>query len=707
MKHGSIIFSDYRGAMKSARALRLLPYLLLCASLAHAEPPVAQPASEPQEVTLSAETLTLDVPADSYRAQGSVRLTQDGVSLLADSVIYRRFTGDALAQGRIEMFKDGDTLTGDRLSLNMVSQRGELMNGRLFIKKSNFRVRGKVMEKTGAESYRVENGSFTTCDGDKPSWRFEARQLEVTLDEFATARDAVFYAGELPIFYTPYLIYPVKRERQSGLLLPKLGHSSKKGIYYNQPYYWAIDPSKDVTFNVDIETARGVGTGGDFRYLRPHGSEGRLQWFGIYDTKADKGRGEIDQNHLEVLSADTTLASNIHLIADRAYYRDYGELSGDYNRQLLESSAFFDHKWERYDLTGELRYAQDLLAVNNDATLQRLPSLGFTAAGEKLGPLFLSMDSGFTNFQRISGVTGERLQLHPRLSWYAKPAGVVDLSIYGGYQERFYNASGAQTPGGLRQVGEADAGGSVSLPLERIYDGRLRHLLIPSLQYDYVQDRRQEDFPFFDFGDRVIGENAARWSISNVLTGKYLQESGAPEYRELLYLKLSQGIQLGGERRDLLALDQHHRLSDLLLESRMTPLKNVTVVADGRFDPIDGGVPMANLAAELKGEGSYLGHLGYRFTRGEVDYMEGRAVFPISRHFSGIVVGRYSFDRGALLESRYAVEYKHQCWSVIAAYSERPGSLNGPGNTSVPGNREFTVNFSLAGLGAMGPMRTY
>lgn len=684
--------------MKPARALWLLSYLLLCSPSAHAAPP----AAGQQTVTLQADNLTIDVPADSYRAEGSVRVQQDGASLLADSVIYSRLTGNALAEGGILFERGGDFLKGDRLSLNLVSQQGELLNGELFIKKSNFRVRGKRMEKTGDENYRMERGSFTTCDGEKPSWRFEVRDLVVTLDEFATAKDAVFYAGDIPLLYTPYLIFPVKRERQSGLLLPKIGHSSKKGIYLDQPYYWAINPSQDLTFDLDIESSRGVGAGVDYRYLRARGSEGRLQAFGIYDTNESRFRGELDQKHLELLSPNTTIASDIHLISDRDYYLDYGEISGDYNRQLLESTVSFGHRWQRYGLAGEIRYTEDLEAPDNDATLQRLPALSFTAAGEKLGPFFLSMDSRFINFHREEGVTGQRLELHPRLTLYAKPTGALDFSLYGGYRQRLYNASATEAGGDMQQRGQADAGATVSLPLERVYDGRLRHLLIPALEYGFVQQKRDDHLPFFDWDDRVLGQNVARWSLSSVLTRKSIKEAGEPDYRDLLYLKLSQGYQFSGERRDLLTLvDEGNRLTDLMLESRVTPAKGVSLNLDGRYNPVDGRLSTADLAVEVKGEGSNLALVGYRFSRGELNYLEGHFAFPVARRFSASVLGRYSFDRGGFLESRYALEYKHQCWSVIASYADRPDVLDRPGN------REFSLSFTLAGIGAIGPMRAF
>ena len=682
--------------MKPARALWLLPYLILCAATVRAEV-----VSPDKEVTLKADSVSVDVENESYRAQGNVHMTQAGASLLADSVVYHRLTGTADAEGGVRLERSGDTMKGSKLSLSLINHTGELLNGELFIKRSNFRLRAERLLKTGEDDYRVERGVFTTCDGDHPSWRFQAKKVDVTLDEYATAKHAVFYVDDVPVFYTPYLIFPANTERQSGLMIPRLGVSSKRGFYLDQPYYWAIDPSQEATFNVDLETSRGAGVGVDYRYLRPAGSNGRLQGFGIYDTDKSEFRGEFQQKHLELLTPEVTVASSVHLVSDRKYYLDYGEFSGEYNRQLLESTLSVDRRWERYGVSGTLRYTQDLEAPNNKETLQRLPELAFIAAGEKIGPVFFSMDSGLTNFTRDVGAAGQRLELHPRLTYYAKPGGVLDLSLYGGFRQRLYNARGEGTDDGWHQVGQADGGAALSLPLERIYDGTVRHLLVPSLEYVYVERRNDLATPFFDYDDRVLGQNIAYLSVSNTLTKKFVREGMPDEYRDLLYVKLSQGYQFSGQRRDLLTLvDEGEKLTDLMLESTVTPVKNLSLLMDGRYNIEDNVVSTANLGVEVKGEGRNQAQLLYRHSRDQLDYLAAELTFPVGSRLTADLQGRYSFDRGGFLGSRYAVEYRHQCWSVVLAYSDRVSSQQ------VKGEQQFTVNFSLAGLGSLGPMRT-
>lgn len=647
-------------------------------------------------MTLKADVVTIDSKSDSYEAKGNVRMVRDGYSLLADSVIYNRLTEDATARGGVLLEKGDDILRGSKLRLNLDTQQGELLDADLLVKKTNFRIRGRRVDKTGDKDYLVQGGSFTTCSGEPPSWRFEARQVKVTLDEYASGRDAIFYAGNLPLFYFPYLVFPVMKERQSGLLIPQVGRSSKKGLYLTQPYYYAIDPSQDVTFTLDLQSSRGVGSALDYRYLRGNGSEGSLNAYGIYDFPFGRYRGELNQKHIEFFSPDTVFTSNLHIISDRSYYKDYGEAVGEYNRQYYESTLSIDHKWERYDVTGLLDYVEDLSSPSNDQSLQRLPALTLVGAGQKIGPAFLSLNAGATNFQRVQGDTGARLELHPRLSLYTHPTRELDLSLYGGYQERIYSAFGSQSGTGTQGIGIADAGGALSLPLERIYQGAYRHVLTPAVGYSFVQEKGQDRLPLFDFDDRVLPMSQVTWSISNTVTGKELLEGGIPTYRDLFYLRLSQGYQFTGTRRDLLTLvDEGHHLTDLMLEGRVTPLKNVTFGADGRINPVRGYLSTANLSALATGEKGNEAAFAYRFSRGEVHYLEGRFSYPIVTPFVASAMERYSLDKGGLLESRYALEYRHQCWSVVFSYSERPG------------NREFMTSFSLTGVGQLGSLRLF
>jgi LPS-assembly protein len=404
-----------------------------------------------------------------------------------------------------------------------------------------------------------------------------------------------------------------------------------------------------------------------------------------------------------MFSDTVSLISTIALVSDRDFYRDYGEVAGEYNRQLLESSVALSKRWQHYGLTGELQYVQDLDAPNNRATLQRLPTVTFTGVGEKLGatPFFFFLDSAATNFHRTEGVSGQRFDLHPKLALY-RQAGIFDLALHAGYRERFYNAYGADAGSGSHATGMANAAATVSAPLVRIYDAqwggvqRIRHLLLPEIGYRYGETKNQEQLPFFDYDDRPLGQSMAVWSLASYVTGKLQQADGPPQYRDLLYLKLSQGYQFSGSRRDLLTLvDEGRSLTDLRLESRVTPTSELSLALDSRFNTYQARFSTVSLVTDFADKAGNLAGIGYQYARGDVEYLEGRLGVALVKPFVFNYTSRYSFDRGNFLESRYALEYKRQCWSVILSYSDRPD------------NRQFMVNFTLAGIGALGPVKAF
>ncbi|HEY5975486.1 MAG TPA: putative LPS assembly protein LptD, partial [Geobacteraceae bacterium] len=260
---------------------------LLPAAVAVADPP--RPAELPAgTVAITADRMTSDQRSDTVTAEGGVVMRWSGTTLYADMADFARGSGEATANGAVRITKGGDLLTGDRLQLQVASQQGQIDNADLFLQQPNFHLRGERLLKTGPTDYHLTHGSFTTCDGPSPSWSISADDLDVSLEDVATGRNAVFAIKDVPVFYLPYVAFPVKRERQSGFLFPKFGTSSKKGVYLDTPYYWAISPSRDATINLDLQSRRGVGGGLEYRYLGRRENGGELRTYYIYDSQLER-----------------------------------------------------------------------------------------------------------------------------------------------------------------------------------------------------------------------------------------------------------------------------------------------------------------------------------------------------------------------------------------------------------------------------------
>jgi LPS-assembly protein len=79
----------------------------------------------------------------------------------------------------------------------------------------------------------------------------------------------------VPIFYTPYLSFPLGDERKSGFCsrARPFGHErlSRSG-----PYYFNLAPNYDLTLTPGNLSSRGVELGGEFRFLTSN-SHGQIE----------------------------------------------------------------------------------------------------------------------------------------------------------------------------------------------------------------------------------------------------------------------------------------------------------------------------------------------------------------------------------------------------------------------------------------------
>ncbi len=656
------------------------------------------------KLVIHADTLTYEKADDTYRAVGNVHLDWDNAKLVADKAFLQQSENVAEAEGKAVLTSEGDILRGDKMTVYLDTGKGVVTNGDLFKKMGNFHLRGRTMEKVGPESYHVNKGTFTVCDAPVPSWKFTANDINVYLGEYATASNLLFYIRDVPVLYLPYMIFPVKRERQSGFLLPQAGTSSLGGFVFTIPYYWAISPSQDATFDLDIQSKRGVGTGVDYRYIGKSGTLGSFRGYLIYDTQKDKLRGDLSEKHQQEFSPTLFFRSDINYVSDKDFFSDYSEGFASYNQRITDSYVFLTKHWQQYLLTPEVRYSQDLSTSSNAATMQKLPVITFTGIEQRIGasPLYYSLDSNFTNFYRETGVHGQRIDLHPRLLAYTKPVAGLEGTAWGGYRHRFYNVYGGTGSDSFDDKGIFDGGARISSALSRVYETgwknmpRLQHTMAPEVSYTYVQNANQAELPFFDFNDRVVHQNMIAYSLVNYLTGKVVKGDAPAVYRDIAYLKLSQEFDFSGTRRDLLTpYDELHRFNDVRVETQINPVEHISLATDTRYNTYRSNLSTADISANYNdGKGNTAG-ASYHFARTQYKYLEGKLSVAVVKPFILSFASRYSIDGGKFLESLTSLTYQHQCWSVILSYGDRPG------------NQQFYINFVIAGIGSLGKIRAF
>ncbi len=675
----------------------LLYFFLLCCWT-----PSAGAATLPfsdDNIHINADRMSQSQSDGVYTAEGNVVVTWQGLNLVADKVRYAITTHILHATGSVVLTKDSSVLKGETLDLDMDTGRAEMNTTRMTVPESSMTLTAEKLVRINENEFTATTTDLTTCDMPDPSWNLGADRLKVNLLGYATGRNVIFYVKSIPVLYLPWIAFPVVPEKRSGLLFPRIGYSKINGTQLDIPVYWVISPSQDLLFDLDIMSRRGVGTGLDYRYIRTRGSEGHINLYPIYDQIENRWRWQMAQEHKEIFSSSANLRMSVNATSDRSFLGDLGEKSGDYNRQSNDTIINTLKTWQNYAVTSTLRYNVDLYASDNRTTVQTMPSVGMTGVRQSILslPLYFDIDSSVNNFYRESAPSGQRLYLFPRVTLLPFQSSFLQATFFAGTHIRGYATDKRDSGSGV-QASDGDllpeAGVRLSTSLSRIYDTdfqllkKIRHEIIPEFRYSLVPGLNQQRLPLYDYTDRMIQQNMISLSATNLINGKFVS-GDTSEYRDISRIKLEARYSIAGEQRDLLSLvETQHPWSDLILESDTWLTKFLRITLDARYDLYQNRLSTVETGAEVDDrQGNTIG-VAYQMARNQVEYFEGRFSTKLVKPFMLSYTARYSFDRNDFLETVYAAEYRHKCWSVNLAVHQRPG------------DQSYTVNFNLAGLGS-------
>ncbi|MEJ2501940.1 MAG: putative LPS assembly protein LptD, partial [Gemmatimonadota bacterium] len=118
---------------------------------------------------------------------------------------------------------------------------------------------------------------FTSCDLEHPHYTFRARSVKMRDDDVMVARDVTLRFEDVPVFWLPWMVQSMKRDRRSGLLMPEFGLNDivRNSTGYNRRvsnlgFYWAMNDymSTKATFEWYSGNWKALEGGLTYRWLR-------------------------------------------------------------------------------------------------------------------------------------------------------------------------------------------------------------------------------------------------------------------------------------------------------------------------------------------------------------------------------------------------------------------------------------------------------
>ena len=250
--------------------------------------PVTQRPANDGQMLVQATEVDYDYNNSRVSAVGNVQLFYNGTSVEADKVIYDQKTKRLHAEGNIRMTDaDGKITYADILDLSDDYRDGFVDS--LHVDTADATRMAATRADRSSGNYTVfENGVYTACapckdDPKKPPlWQVKAvRIIHDQLDKMLYFENAQLEFFGVPLAYIPYFSAPDPTvKRKSGFLTPGISSNTTYGYAVEVPYYWAIAPDYDATFNPRFMSQQGVLMQAEFRQRLMDGSY-QIRAYGI------------------------------------------------------------------------------------------------------------------------------------------------------------------------------------------------------------------------------------------------------------------------------------------------------------------------------------------------------------------------------------------------------------------------------------------
>jgi LPS-assembly protein len=726
-------------------ALALLPPTSLRAQSADLLAPWAQ--CEADELAADIVPATPNAPppdqrpiqADAERAEssptqsvleGNASLSRGDQRLRADRISLDRATHRARTEGQFTYGDPRQALRGQQAEVDLNTETGWFEEVDYYLPERHAQGRaGNVRVDRSRGQTRLEDATYSTCRRGREMW--ELRAHEINLNEATgrgTARNLVLAFRDTPVFYFPWLSFPITDERQSGFLFPRQGYTSETGFDLTVPYYWNIAPNYDMTITPRLMTGRGVLLGAEFRYLNPN-RQGKIDVEYIPDDRRYGGaRGSFNLTDRAAPLPDFYTDLRYEYVSDDRYIWDLSNnlnfLTPNYLERHLDARYFGDG-WQALARVQSFQILNTSLFSLTGNPYQRLPQLRFAGAWPPgAGGLSYQLHGEMVNFQQSDAVTGLRLDLWPTVGWtLERPWGYVKPQAgfrYTGYQLDNTAPDASDAPARSTPVASLDSGLVFERPLQIDWLGVSSgtQTLEPRLFYLYVPYRDQDDIPLFDSSqmdrdyDWLFRRNrftgADRMGDANQLTAALTTRLiDGPSGRERLRASIGQ-IQYFEDRRVTLEPDappETWDTSGLITQGLLNLSSRWAVQGAVQLEPASSTIQRTAFDLRYYANFRQLVNVSYLLDRYQPDLSLGDQIhsvdvsllWPLAAQWRVLARWNQALNVDRNLETLAGLEYEDCCWAVRTVARQY---RNTPQETDA--QTAFYVELELKGLSRVG-----
>lgn len=459
--------------------------------------------------------------------EGDVIVTQGTRSIKAQRMTYDRTIDQALLETDVTIRQPGMLVVGQVATASTVKNYAKFTESSFVLHETHMRGSAESVSHSDGGRILLTNGRITSCEPDSNAWSLQGAELSIDQEQGqGYGRHVQVRIADIPIFYLPYISFPVGDQRKSGFLYPSISSSDDGGIDIAAPYYWNIAPNYDATITPRFISGRGAMLETEFRHLSQQFSQDVNVAFlpndnGGVDEDVEEliASGEIQeeegiphkgqnrwliqytQNTVE--SKQWSLTTDYTKVSDIDYLRDLSTSSFSVNdTTYLNQQIQIDYRFNNWVLDAQLQNYQVLLS-DIDSPYRKLPEINLNGEyylGQHgyIGHVNTELKHQYTYFDHATNeslngspiITGQRLVTNYTINntlendWGYLKAGVGYKSL--NYKLQDIDASDVALNDDTLSFGAAQASIDMSMAFENP-NGRFLQTLEPRLYYLYRQ----------------------------------------------------------------------------------------------------------------------------------------------------------------------------------------------------------------------------
>lgn len=370
-------------------------------------------------------------------------------------------------EGNVRLIGKDMTLFGSHLNYDLNTGKAIVRNARIL--NSQFNLVASTLQKISEDEYLATDAEFSTCKDCVESWSIFGKVIRLKTNSHVAIKHGLARVKAINVLYLPYIVLPILSERKTGLLFPRISSRLNEGLSFEQPFFWAIDESKDMTFAPTFWAKRGYG--GDYQYRQRFNNTNWVEFNSralsdkIYlpgeGNESESGQeyfryfGEFETHQQITPNLNTHLrytgAKDLDIVSDHPTFTDQLIIGSD-----IGLNTHVDWRQEKFNFTTEANFLRNQLFSQADkfdnSYVQTLPRASFSLMPQTLlqselpmlSHIVVGVDSSATRFRQENRDeevwirNADRFSVRPYMQWNYFSAGPFSMKSHFSYDQQHY-----------------------------------------------------------------------------------------------------------------------------------------------------------------------------------------------------------------------------------------------------------------------------